>query len=99
MNKKISVNQHFLLPVQTPVLSDRLVIEVWDYNSVASNVHLGSLIMSTKQLIAEGSREGGFFIWKNLYGSPKDNDNEVADAMNSNPDIASDWKGMVLLHI
>lgn len=29
--------QQFLLPVQTPVLNDRLVIEAWDYNTVSAD--------------------------------------------------------------
>ena len=89
----------FLVPVQTPVLQDRLVIEVWDYNTISSDSHIGSLILSAKQLVAEGSKEGGFFVWKSLYGSPAEATGEAADAMNKNPDIASDWKGRVLLHI
>ena len=84
--------------MQTPVLQDRLVIEVWDYNTFADQ-QIGSLILSAKQLLLQGGQEGGFFVWKNLYGSPAENTGEIADQMNNNPDIASDWKGMVLLHI
>ena len=89
INKKVQVMQQFLLPVQTPVLNDRLVIEAWDYNSVASDSQLGSLILSAKKLIAEGAKEGGVFIWKNIYGSPAENVGDIADAMDRNPDIAS----------
>ena len=42
---------------------------------------------------------GGFFIWRNMNGAPQECDNAAADAMNNNPEIASDWKGRVLLHI
>lgn len=88
-----------MLPVQTPVLQDRLVISAWDYNSVFSDTIIGSLILSIKRLIAEGSKEGGMFVWKDLYGSPKDNNNEEAEVMNSNPECASDWKGSILIHV
>ena len=98
INKKVPVNQKFLLPVQTPVLQDRLVIEVYDWN-LTSDTIIGSLILSTKKLIAEGSKPGGFYMWRSIYGSPPDNTNAHADAMNKNPNMASDWKGMVLLHI
>ena len=109
------------------MLSDRLVLEAYDYNSIASDIKIGSLILSAKQLIAlgappqvEGDDEdsksskseksvkegeekkwdgGGFFIWRNMNGAPQECDNEAADAMNNNPEIASDWKGKVLLHI
>lgn len=100
IEKKISCNQSILLPVATPVLADRLVIEVFDYNMFpASDNKIGALIFSAKQLIADGSKPGGFFIWKSLYGSPADNTNDAAEDMNENPEIASDWKGMVLFHI
>jgi hypothetical protein len=95
----VSINQSLFLPVQTPVLADRLVISVYDYNTVTANILIGSLILSAKQLIKDGSKPGGFYIWRSLYGSPPDNFNEAADAMDENPEGASDWKGMLLLHI
>jgi len=121
--KKVTIMQRITLPVQTPVLSDRLVLEAYDYNTLASDIKIGSLILSAKQLIAEGAPPelpegesarketevkdgeekkwdgGGFFIWRNMNGAPQECENEAADAMNNNPDIASDWKGKVLLHI
>ena len=54
MNKKVGVFQQFLVPVQTPVLQDRLVISAWDYNKVSSDTQIGSLILSVKKLINEG---------------------------------------------
>jgi len=44
-------------------------------------------------LIEGSSKEGGIFMWKNLYGSPVDNFGEVADLMDKNPQLASMWKG------
>ena len=67
------------MPVQTPVVQDRVIIEVWDYNKIQSDQQIGSLILSAKKLLSQGAEEDGFYVWKNLYGSPKDNDNEVAD--------------------
>ena len=80
------------------MVADRLVIEAYDHNTVASDSHIGSLILSTKKLIAAGSQEGGFYSWCSLYGSPAENTGSEADAMNENPEIASVWKGMVLMH-
>lgn len=34
-----------------------------------------------------------------MNGAPIENKNEYADKMNESPDLASDWKGFVLLHI
>ena len=50
-------------------------------------------------MIAEGSKEDGFFIWKDLYGSPAENTGAEADRMNDNPELGSDWKGCILMHI
>ena len=85
--------------MQTPVVADRLVIDTYDHNDLAFHSHIGSLILSVKQLLAEGRQPGGFYTWCSLYGSPAENKGAEADAMNENPDIASKWKGMVLLHI
>ena len=97
-DKKTPIMQAFLLPVQTPVLSDRVAIDVFDSGTI-SDTKIGSFILSAKQLLAAGSRDGGFFMWRSLYGAPEENTNDAAKAMNDNPDIASDWKGKVLMHI
>ena len=57
VEKKVPVMQQFDLPVQTPVLADRLVLEVFDYNPspLSSDSQIGSLILSAKELIARGS--------------------------------------------
>ena len=99
VDTSVHVKQTFLIPVQTPVVADRLVIDTYDHNTMAYHSHIGSLILSVKQLLAEGTQPGGFYTWCSLYGSPADNTGAEADAMNQNPEIASKWKGMVLLHI
>lgn len=80
-------------------MADRLVIDTYDHNDLAFHSHIGSLILQVKKLLKDGSVPGGFFTWCSLYGSPADNSGVEADAMNKNPDIASKYKGMVLLHI
>ena len=52
-----------------------------------------------KKLIAAGTKEGGFYFWRSIYGSPAEATGAAADAMNNDPNLASDWKGMVLMHI
>ena len=47
VNKKVPVNEHITIPVQTPVLQDRLVVEAYDYN-LTSDVKVGSLLFSAK---------------------------------------------------
>ena len=75
------------------------MLDVFDYNTLQTHTKIGSLILSAKQLLADGEKPGGFYIWRNLYGSPKENSGKEADEMNKNPEVASDYKGIVLLHI
>ena len=96
--KKTPIMQAFKLPVQTPVLSDRVTIDVFDSGTI-SDTKIGAFVLSAKQLLAEGAKEGGFFMWRSLYGAPEENTNDAAQAMNDNPDSASDWKGKVLMHV
>ena len=39
------------------------------------------------------------YIWENIYGAPPDTDGDVADKMNDNPEMASHWRGRMLLEI
>ena len=66
---------------------------------MTGDVKIGSILLSAKQMIAEGEKPGGFFIWRNMNGAPIENHNAYADKMNESPDLASDWKGYILLHI
>lgn len=43
--------------------------------------------------------KNGRFIWKNVYGAPKDKDNKAAKNMNENPELGSLWKGRILMQI
>ena len=54
VGQKIAINQTFMLPVQTPVIADRLIIEVFHKNSVLSDTKIGAIIVSAKQLLASG---------------------------------------------
>ena len=55
VDNSVYIRQQFLLPVQTPVVADRLVIETYDHNDMAYHSHIGSLILSVKKLLADGS--------------------------------------------
>ena len=66
-----------------------------DEDEVGAEV-VGSLLFDTKDLV-EGKMNNKFF-WKNVYGSPMNQaDGEDKRNMNANPEIASNWKGRVLV--
>jgi hypothetical protein len=53
---------------------------------------------SLKKLIADSGTEG-ILSWHNLYGSPLGCSGENTDRMNDFPELASTWKGRILMHI
>ena len=54
---------------------------------------------SLKKLIRDGAVPGGKFIWHNLYGAPASYSGKMCDLMNQNPEMGSERKGRILLHI
>ena len=94
-----AINQELLIPVQVPVLTDRLVLSFYDKGSATtSDTMIGSLVLSVKKLIDLGSNEGGYTIWESIYGSQQDyEDSDEAQKMNENPELASNWRGQVLM--
>ncbi len=43
--------------------------------------------------------KNGKFFWKNVYGAPLDCHGNNTDLMNSNPELASMWKGRILMQV
>ena len=92
------IEQEFWLPVQWPLATDRLVLKVYDKDSVKDEI-VGSMFFSLKQLINNASTEEGFLKWYNLFGSPLGCSGDNTDKMNNYPEFASTWKGRILMHI
>ena len=85
-----------------PVAQDRLVLKLMDEDKVvgiSSDEVIGSIPLSLKDIVKNHSTEKGTLMWKQLYGAPVDSSGEAATAMNENPELASDWKGRVLMHL
>lgn len=89
-----------MVPVQTPVVTDRMLLEIFDYN-ITSDTQIGSLVLSIKKLMKklEANEGESFYMWENIYGAPPDTSGDVADMMNDNPEMASHWRGRMLLQI
>ena len=98
-DNKVAIEQEFWLPVQWPMATDRLILQVFDHDSIGSNEIVGSMFFSVKKLIEHGKQPGGMFFWQNIYGSPVDYKDETAVMMNNNPELGSTWKGKILMHI
>jgi hypothetical protein len=78
-------------------MSSRIVMKVKDKDLVKDEI-VGSLLFNLKDCIDPKKLNGKFF-WKNVYGAPLDKSGANTDMMNSNPEIASTWKGRILMQV
>jgi hypothetical protein len=44
-------------------------------------------------------KRNGAFFWKNIYGAPVGKSGDNTNKMNANPDLASTWKGRILMQV
>lgn len=94
-------NQEFLVPAQLPLIGGRVVFKIFDHNTALADELIGSIHMELKKILpdANGKKGGleGVWDWKQIYGSPLDVSGKMTDKMNLNPEIASFWKGRILM--
>jgi hypothetical protein len=74
-------------------LGGRLIFKVYDEDTVKDEI-IGSIHIQIKDIIGE---KNGKFDWKNIYGAPMDCSGKNTDLMNANPEVASFWKGRILM--
>lgn len=61
---------------------------------------VGSICLSLKDIAKNCAKEGGKVMWLNIYGAPENVSNStVQQEMNNNPELASVWKGRILVRI
>jgi hypothetical protein len=73
-------------------------IEIWDENNEvgASDNLIGCIPVRFSRIMQKVYDEP---FWQNIYGAPVNNDKKITQEMNANPEIASNWKGRVLMQI
>ena len=76
-------------------MASRVVMKLYDEDNISDEI-VGCLLFNLKDCI--GPKNGKFF-WKNVYGAPVGYKGENTNKMNENPDLASTWKGRVLMQI
>jgi hypothetical protein len=91
----IDWNQEFLIPCQLPIMSSRIVMKLYDEDTIKDEI-VGSMLFNLKEVI--GKKNGKYF-WKNIYGSPLGRMGSNVDNMNNNPECASTWKGRILFQV
>lgn len=68
-----------------------------DADDVSDEV-IGSLLFDMQDIV--DNKFNGKFFWKNVYGSPLNQSNsQYKRDMNENPELASNWKGRILMQI
>ena len=87
-------DEEILLPIQWPVASNRLIFKLYDFENTGLHELVGSLVFSIKDILAV---PGPTFNWVNIYGAPLGKSGENTNKMNNNPEIASTWKGRILV--
>ena len=74
-------------------MGGRLVFKVFDEDTISDEL-VGSIVFQAKNIIGP---KNGHYLWKNVYGAPVDVSGSTASQMNENPEIASLWKGRILI--
>ena len=99
VNEKCVFECSFKMAVQWPLSNDRLILKIMDKDNLSSE-SIGSIYMSLKDIVNSYSNRGGALMWKNVYGGPIGlAPSANKQLMNENPEIASLWKGRILMHI
>jgi hypothetical protein len=78
-------------------MTSRLVMKLYDEDKLKDEI-VGSLIFNINEYIDEkATGPTSKIFWKNIYGSPLGVSGANTDSMNNNPDLASHWKGRILM--
>jgi hypothetical protein len=89
-----------LVPAQIPIVGGRLVFKVYDEDTISDEL-IGAIYFNMKDIVpdADGNpgKMNGKYDWKNVYGAPTGISGKITDKMNENPEIASFWKGRILI--
>ncbi len=89
-------NQEFLVPAQVPIIGGRIVFKVFDEDDICDEI-VGAMHFEIKDILEGKTPE---YDWKNIYGAPtepKQYSGKNNDKMNVNPELASWWKGRILV--
>jgi hypothetical protein len=78
-------------------MTSKLVMKLYDEDKLKDEI-VGTMVFNLKDYIDEKNGEPcSRFFWKNIYGSPLGVSGANTNLMNSNPDLASHWKGRILM--
>jgi hypothetical protein len=85
-------------------MSGRIIMKLYDEDKIA-NINndelVGSIFFNMKEIVqnAEKNDFKDVLFWKNIYGSPLNCSGKTTVLMNNNPELASTWKGRILMQV
>jgi hypothetical protein len=90
-------SQEIWLPIQAPLVSGRIAMSVYDRDTTVDDL-VGSMSFDVQQIIKD-SKGGKPWFWKDIYGAASGVSGSDTDKMNCVPEIASHWKGRILMQV
>ena len=91
-------NQIIYLPVHIPIVSQKIVLLVKDYDAIGSDDNIGSLEINLNDIIGEINLYENYKFY-DIYGSHRNSKDKYCNLMNTNAEIGSSWNGRILLKI
>jgi len=95
-NRSVTWNEDLLVPAILPVVSGRVKVAIWDHDLGSKDDFVGELFFEFEEIM-KGKLEKLF--WANIYGSPPGALGDWAIKMSSEPELATFWRGRVLLSL
>jgi hypothetical protein len=87
-------NETLDIPINYPVVSQKIVMSIWDKDPLRSDI-IGSFELDVNEILDKKYEN---FRWIPIYGAP-DKSGLYTEKMNANPEIGSMWKGRILLKV
>ena len=98
-NNQVYWAQELWIPVQTPLVSSRIVLTMYD-EDVTTNETVGSMSFQIHEIIKKAkTTKTSPWYWKDIYGAALGVTGKHTEEMNLIPEIASTWRGRVLMQV
>ena len=91
-------NQIINIPVQIPIVSQKIVLLIKDYDEIGRNDNIGSYEVNLNDIIGPKNKYKNY-RYIDIYGSSKNKNDKIHNLMNTNAEIGSSWNGRILLRI
>ena len=91
-------NQIINIPVQFPIVSQKIVLLIKDWDEIGNNDNIGSYEININDIIGSTNKYEKY-RYIDIYGSSKNKKDKINNLMNTNAEIGSSWNGRILLRI